>query len=342
MKRHSLQPSFRESSDSLRQQAASTNLPMPSTPASGNGVYAWAFGEIQPPCPDTGNLSAVVRASLVWPRTHAECELAVRTSSVADPAGGWVSVITEVSMARLVARKRTIVVHALQLDPEFMRGLSEYLTEHFGELSWTAELEGEMHATMDSLDALLEYDNLTHRRIRKLKASGGSTPRIELLLHDADVGRMPASEFYISGASPADADHLAKEISARFLIVRPWSSPIRRFMFTGVVIATYMATMALLSIVLLFRYIRGDATGQQVVNAVSPSGDQFIRGTVFGLLVLLGASRIDSWLRGYLPLVAFRWGDQKRVDERAEKWIGGAITVVLIPLLLMAFGRWLG
>ena len=43
MKRHNLQPSFRESSDSLRQQAASTNLPMPLTPASGNGVYAWAF-----------------------------------------------------------------------------------------------------------------------------------------------------------------------------------------------------------------------------------------------------------------------------------------------------------
>ena len=43
MKRHNLQPPFRESSDSLRQQAASTNLPMPSTPASGNGVYALAF-----------------------------------------------------------------------------------------------------------------------------------------------------------------------------------------------------------------------------------------------------------------------------------------------------------
>ncbi len=44
-KRHSLQPSLRESSDSLRQQAASTNLPMPSTPASGNGVYALALGD---------------------------------------------------------------------------------------------------------------------------------------------------------------------------------------------------------------------------------------------------------------------------------------------------------
>jgi len=43
MKRHNLQPSFRESSDSLRQQAASTNLPMPFTPASGNGVYALAL-----------------------------------------------------------------------------------------------------------------------------------------------------------------------------------------------------------------------------------------------------------------------------------------------------------
>ena len=46
MKRHNLQPSFRESSDSLRQQAASTNLPMPSTTASGNGVYALALGDI--------------------------------------------------------------------------------------------------------------------------------------------------------------------------------------------------------------------------------------------------------------------------------------------------------
>jgi len=46
MKRHNLQPSLRESSDSLRQQAASTNLPMPSTPASGNGVYALALGAI--------------------------------------------------------------------------------------------------------------------------------------------------------------------------------------------------------------------------------------------------------------------------------------------------------
>jgi len=46
MKRHNLQPSFRESSDSLRQQAASTNLPMPSTPASGNGVYALALAAI--------------------------------------------------------------------------------------------------------------------------------------------------------------------------------------------------------------------------------------------------------------------------------------------------------
>ena len=46
MKRHNLQPPFRESSDSLRQQAASTNLPMPSTPASGNGVYALALGAI--------------------------------------------------------------------------------------------------------------------------------------------------------------------------------------------------------------------------------------------------------------------------------------------------------
>ena len=45
MKRHNLQPSFRESSDSLRQQAASTNLPMPATPASGNGVYAWTLGD---------------------------------------------------------------------------------------------------------------------------------------------------------------------------------------------------------------------------------------------------------------------------------------------------------
>ena len=46
MKRHNLQPAFRESSDSLRQQAASTNLPMPSTAASGNGVYAWALAAI--------------------------------------------------------------------------------------------------------------------------------------------------------------------------------------------------------------------------------------------------------------------------------------------------------
>ena len=46
MKRHNLQPAFRESSDSLRQQAASTNLPMPFTPASGNGVYAWALAAI--------------------------------------------------------------------------------------------------------------------------------------------------------------------------------------------------------------------------------------------------------------------------------------------------------
>ena len=46
MKRHNLQPSFRESSDSLRPQAASTNLPMPCTPASGNGVYALALGVI--------------------------------------------------------------------------------------------------------------------------------------------------------------------------------------------------------------------------------------------------------------------------------------------------------
>jgi len=45
MKRHNLQPAFRESSDSLRRQAASTNLPMPFTTASGNGVYALAFGE---------------------------------------------------------------------------------------------------------------------------------------------------------------------------------------------------------------------------------------------------------------------------------------------------------
>ena len=54
MKRHNLQPPFRESSDSLRQQAASTNLPMPYTPASGNGVYAWAFGAIalHPHSPD--------------------------------------------------------------------------------------------------------------------------------------------------------------------------------------------------------------------------------------------------------------------------------------------------
>ena len=44
MKRHNLQPAFRESSDSLRQQAASTNLPMPSSTASGNGVYALALG----------------------------------------------------------------------------------------------------------------------------------------------------------------------------------------------------------------------------------------------------------------------------------------------------------
>jgi len=43
MKRHNLQPSFRESSDSLRPQAASTNLPMPCSPASGNGVYALAL-----------------------------------------------------------------------------------------------------------------------------------------------------------------------------------------------------------------------------------------------------------------------------------------------------------
>jgi len=49
MKRHNLQPTFRESSDSLRPQAASTNLPMPSTPASGNGVYAWALGAILSP-----------------------------------------------------------------------------------------------------------------------------------------------------------------------------------------------------------------------------------------------------------------------------------------------------
>ena len=48
MKRHNLQPPFRESSDSLRQQAASTNLPMPSTPASGNGVYALALVAIEP------------------------------------------------------------------------------------------------------------------------------------------------------------------------------------------------------------------------------------------------------------------------------------------------------
>ena len=48
MKRHNLQPSFRESSESLRQQAASTNLPMPSTPASGNGVYALALDDTPP------------------------------------------------------------------------------------------------------------------------------------------------------------------------------------------------------------------------------------------------------------------------------------------------------
>ena len=46
MKRHNLQPALRESSDSLRQQAASTNLPMPSATASGNGVYAWALAAI--------------------------------------------------------------------------------------------------------------------------------------------------------------------------------------------------------------------------------------------------------------------------------------------------------
>jgi len=46
MKRHNLQPAFRESSDSLRQQAASTNLPMPSTAACGNGVYALALAAI--------------------------------------------------------------------------------------------------------------------------------------------------------------------------------------------------------------------------------------------------------------------------------------------------------
>ena len=48
MKRHNLQPSFRESSDSLRQQAASTNLPMPFTTASGNGVYALALDATAP------------------------------------------------------------------------------------------------------------------------------------------------------------------------------------------------------------------------------------------------------------------------------------------------------
>jgi len=67
MKRHNLQPPFRESSDSLRQQAASTNLPMPFTPASGNGVYALAFGAIplKPSCfPETGRATGC--RSGVW------------------------------------------------------------------------------------------------------------------------------------------------------------------------------------------------------------------------------------------------------------------------------------
>ena len=54
MKRHNLQPTFRESSDSLRPQAASTNLPMPSTPASGNGVYALALAAMAPSCLGSG------------------------------------------------------------------------------------------------------------------------------------------------------------------------------------------------------------------------------------------------------------------------------------------------
>ena len=43
MKRHNLQPSFRESSDSLRQQAASTNLPMPFAPASAHSIRFHRF-----------------------------------------------------------------------------------------------------------------------------------------------------------------------------------------------------------------------------------------------------------------------------------------------------------
>ena len=60
MKRHNLQPSLRESSESLRQQAASTNLPMPCTPASGNGVYALALyaiaGSIEVPSVNRAHL----------------------------------------------------------------------------------------------------------------------------------------------------------------------------------------------------------------------------------------------------------------------------------------------
>ena len=59
MKRHNLQPSFRESSDSLRQQAASTNLPMPSTPAFGNGVYALALAVIGLPRGASGQVGTV-------------------------------------------------------------------------------------------------------------------------------------------------------------------------------------------------------------------------------------------------------------------------------------------
>ncbi len=64
MKRHNLQPALRESSDSLRPQAASTNLPMPSTTASGNGVYALALVAIA--C----SHRAVVR--VLSPRHHLE------------------------------------------------------------------------------------------------------------------------------------------------------------------------------------------------------------------------------------------------------------------------------
>lgn len=230
------------------------------------------------------------------------------------------------------------VQHAILMDAEEVRSVASYLSSKYRAVEFTLNCNDGSTVTTNDMDDVLNFENLSHRRIESMKMSFYDDPRTEDG-GEVVIGSLIASAlFVVRGSDDAKELQIANELTQRIREMRPWYSWIRRLNPPTILVGGMVIAMTLWGIWAAIAGQRSEAGSTELPTAVVVG---VLLPSIAAVVALIIYSDIGwNWL---FPRVFFAIGRQIRELERRAKWrrwiFGGLLITILLGLLIEGLGK---